>query len=157
MSKTQMIAEPGKQVIVVMRFFEAPRERVFKAYTNPKLIPQWWGPGRLTTTVDQMDVRPGGVWRFVQRDSHGDEFAFHGVFHTIESPGQIVDTFEFEGTPGHVLLETMTFEDHGNRTKLVGNIVFQSVEDRDSMIQSGMEAGQAESMDRLEQLLAAMG
>ena len=154
MTETILIAEPGVQEIVATRVFDAPRELVFKAITDPNLIPQWWGPRSLTTTVDKMEVKPGGIWRFVQRDAGGNEYAFHGVYHSIESPDRIVYTFEFEGVPGHVLLETVTFEDQDGKTKLVDQLVFQSVEDRDGMLMSGMEEGAAETMDRFAELLA---
>jgi len=154
MTEMILIAEPGVQEIVATRVFDAPRELVFKAITDPNLIPQWWGPRSLTTTVDKMEVKPGGIWRFVQRDAGGNEYAFHGVYHGIESPDRIVYTFEFEGVPGHVLLETVTFEDQDGKTKLVDQSVFQSVEDRDGMLMSGMEEGAAETMDRFAELLA---
>jgi len=102
-----------------------------------------------------MDVRPGGGWRFIQRDAAGNEFAFHGVYHEVVAPERIVGTFEFEGMPGHVALETSTLEDLGGRTRLTTISVFQTVEDRDGMAASGMELGASESMDRLEELLAS--
>ena len=148
-----LIAEPGKQEIILTRVFDAPRKRVFEACTDPSLISEWWGSGRFTTIVDKMDVRPGGMWRFINRDAEGNEYAFHGVYHEIRSPERIVDTFEFEGTPGHVSLETMTLEEQGGKTKLVTRSVFQSVQDRDEMVKSGMEEGAAETMDRLAELL----
>ncbi len=154
MTRANLIAEPGKQEIVITRVFDAPRERVFKTCTDPILIPQWWGPRNLTTTVDKMDVRPGGVWRFVQRDADDNEYAFKGVYHDITPPERLVFTFEFEGMPGHVLLETMTFEEDDGKTKLTDSSVFQTVEDRDGMLQSGMEQGATETMDRLAELLA---
>jgi uncharacterized protein YndB with AHSA1/START domain len=155
MNKTIVVAEPGKQELTITRIFDAPRELVFKACTDPDLIPQWWGPRYLTTTIDKMDAKPGGSWRFVQRDAEGHEFAFHGVYHTVRRPEQTVETFEFEGVPGHVTLESATLEDlGGGKTKLTVHSVFQSVEDRDGMIASGMEQGLAESHDRLEELLA---
>ena len=101
-----------------------PGRFCFKAYTDPKLIPQWWGPKRFTTIVDQMDVKPGGVWRFAQHDREGHEYAFHGVYHAILSPERIVSTFEFEGAPGHVSLETAIFEEHDGKTKLTGKVRF---------------------------------
>ncbi len=153
MTKTILIAEPGKQELFSTRTFDAPPERVFKAYTDPALIPQWWGPRHLTTTIDRMEAKSGGSWRFVQRDAEGHEFAFHGVYHEVKPPSRIVDTFEFEGTPGHVLLETATFEEQGAQTRLTVQVVYQSVEDRDGMIASGMEQGMDEGMDRLAELL----
>jgi uncharacterized protein YndB with AHSA1/START domain len=101
-----------------------------------------------------MDARPGGQWRFVQRDTAGHEYAFHGVYHEVRSPERIVDTFEFEGTPGHVSLETCLLEETGGRTKMTGRSVYQSVEDRDTMLEAGMEEGVLETMDRLAELLA---
>lgn len=151
---TTLIAEPGVQQIVLTRVFDAPRELVYKAMTDPTLIPNWWGPRRLSTIVEKMDVTPGGTWRFVQRDPEGQEFAFHGVYHEVQPPERLVYTFEFEGAPGHVLLETVTFEELDGKTKLTDTSVFQSVEDRDAMVQAGMESGAKESMDRLAELLA---
>ncbi len=154
MSRMNLIAEPGKQEVVVTREFAAPRQLVFKVSMDPELIPQWWGPSRLTTTVDKMEVRPGGRWRYVQRDREGNVFAFHGVFHDIVAPERVVQTFEFEGEPGHVVLETTTFEEQGGKTLMTIQDVYQSVEDRDGMVSSGMEEGEAESLERLDSLLA---
>ncbi len=156
---TNILAEPGKQEILVTREFDASRELVFKAFTDPKLIPQWWGPRNLSTEVDEMDARPGGRWRFINRDAEGNEYAFHGVYHEILAPKRVIDTFEFEGLPekGHVVLETMKLEAlPGGRTRLTAQSVFQSVADRDGMLQSGMEDGVNDTYDRLEELLKKM-
>ena len=155
-SGTRIIAERGKQEVIITRTFDAPRNIVFKAYTDRNLIPQWWGPKRFTTTIDKMDVKPGGQWRFVQRDAAGNEYAFHGVYHEVRSPERIVDTFEFEGMPGHVSLETCTLEEIGGKTKMTGRSVYQTVEDRDGMLKSGMEEGVFETMDRLAELLTKL-
>lgn len=155
MNKMNLTAEPGKQEIVITRAFDAPRELVFKAFTDPNGIPRWWGPRDLATIVDKMEVRAGGIWRFLNRDAAGNEFGFHGVYHSIDAPERLVYTFEFEGTPGHVLLETITFQEQNGKTLMTDRSVFQSVEDRDAMVQSGMESGAAETMDRLEALLAS--
>ncbi len=158
-NQTKILAEPGKQEIVITREFDAPRELVFKAVTDPKLVPQWWGPRYLTTEVDKMDVRPGGQWRFINRNAKGNEFGFHGVYHEILAPERIIDTFEFEGLPetGHVALETMKLEElPGGRTRLVTQSVYQTVADRDGVLQSGMEGGLNETYDRLEELLKKM-
>lgn len=155
-NQTTITAEPGKQEIVITREFEAPRELVFKAITDPELLPQWWGPRYLSTIIDKMDVRPGGQWRFIHRDAEGNEYAFHGVYHEVLAPERIIDTFEFEGLPetGHVTLETMKLEAlPGGRTRLVTQSVFQSLADRDGTLQSGMEAGINDTYDRLEELL----
>ncbi|MHC1754144.1 MAG: SRPBCC family protein [Methanosarcina sp.] len=156
MTKTNFIAEPGKQEIVMTRVFDAPRELVFKACTDPNLIPQWWGPKYLTTTVDRMDVKQGGIWRFIHHDADGNKYAFHGVYHEIMSPERLIYTFEFEPVPGHVSLETATFEEHDGKTKLTDRSVFQTIEDRDGMLQSGMEEGAVETWDRLAELLEKM-
>ncbi len=153
--KTVFTVEPGKQEVVITRVFDAPRDLVFKVFTDPNLVPEFWGPKDLTTTVEQMDVRPGGLWRFVQRDSMGSIFAFKGVYHEVVPPERLVYTFEFEGTPGHILLETVTFEElPGGRTKLTDKSVYQSVNDRDGMVQAGMELGATDTMERVAALLA---
>lgn len=156
MGKLKLVAEPGSHAIVMTRDFNAPRELVFRAYTDPTLIPQWWGPKSVTTTVDRMEVKKGGIWRYVQREANGSEYAFNGVFHEIVTPERIVQTFEFEPMAGHVLLETLTFEERNGKTTVNDLSVFQSVEDRNGMIQSGMESGSEESWDRFEELLRTM-
>ena len=156
-AKTQIIAEPGMPQIVMTREFDAPRELLFRAYTEPELLVQWLGPRRYTMILDRYDVRDGGTWRYIHRDSDGNEYGFHGVFHGTPSPdGGIVQTFEFEGAPGHVSLETLTFEEQDGRTLVRTNDVFQSVKDRDAMIQSGMEEGVNEGYERLDELLARL-
>jgi uncharacterized protein YndB with AHSA1/START domain len=154
MSDMKVVADPGTQEIVITRSFDAPRELVFKAFTDPDAVRQWWGLNSTETVVDRLEARPGGQWRFLERDGDGNEFGFHGVYHDLEAPERIVYTFEFEGMPGHVLLETLVFEDQGGRTLLTDTSVFQSVADRDGMLQSGMESGADESFGRLDDYLA---
>jgi len=154
MNKTQFSIPPGKQEIIMTRAFNAPRQRVFAAYTDPTLIPEWWGPRRYTTVVDRMEVKKGGVWRYVQRSPQGEEFAFNGVYHEITAPERLINTFEFEGLPGHVGLVITTFEEQDGQTILNEKSVFPSVEDRDGTIASGMEGGAIETMDRFEEVLA---
>lgn len=154
MNKSHLKVEPGKQEITGSRDFDAPRDLVFKAYTDATLIPQWWGPAQYKTTVELLDARPGGRWRFIQKDARGSEDAFHGVFHEVVPGEQIIQTFEYEGIPGHhVILETITFEDLDGRTRVTDQMVFQSVADRDGMVQAGMESGATESAERLTALL----
>jgi uncharacterized protein YndB with AHSA1/START domain len=139
------------------RTFEAPRDLVFKAFTDPKAVPQWWGPAKYKTTVEKMEVKFGGAWRFTQVDDDGKEFAFYGVFHEVTAPERLVQTFEFGGYPGHVSLDSMTLEEvPGGRTKINAVSVFQSVEDRDGMVQAGMEGGMEEGYMRLDGLPKAM-
>jgi uncharacterized protein YndB with AHSA1/START domain len=154
MSDLKIVADPGTHEIVVTRTFDAPRELVYKAFTDPDAVPQWWGQRASETIVDRLEARPGGSWRFVQRAEDGNEYGFHGVYHEATASERIVYTFEFEGMPGHVLLETITFEEQDGKTHMTDISVFQSVADRDGMLQSGMEGGAAESLDRLDEFLA---
>ena len=154
-NRTKITVEPGKQDIIIEREFDAPRELVFKALTRPELYAQWLGPHGFTTTIETFEPKNGGSWRYTQTDQEGNEFVFHGVNHEV-STERIISTFEFEGLPepGHVLLDTLKLEElPGNRTKLTDQSVFQSVEDRDGMMQSGMEQGIKESYERLEKVL----
>lgn len=154
MPKTEYVIEPGSQTITSTVILDAPRELVFKAYTDPKLFAQWWGPSRYQNRIEKFDSRPGGSWRVVQVGDDGSEHGFHGVNHDVAAPGRICQTFEYEGVPGHVALQTATFEDLGNKTRITAQIVFQSVMDRDGMVASGMRSGADESMERLAALLA---
>ncbi|MBA2597629.1 MAG: SRPBCC family protein [Chloroflexia bacterium] len=142
--------------IAMERVFDAPRELVFAAYTDPAHIPHWWGPRGLTTTVDTMDVRPGGTWRFVHRDQDGAEYGFHGEYREVVPPERLVSTFEFEGMPGHVLVDTATFTEVDGKTKVTVTSLFASGEDLQGMMDSGMEAGARESWDRLAELLSTL-
>jgi uncharacterized protein YndB with AHSA1/START domain len=156
MSKTQITAEPGIPQIVITREFDAPRDLVFRAYSDPELLVQWLGPRDLAMTIDRYDFRDGGTWRYVHKDAAGNEYGFHGVFHGTPSPDGIVQTFEFEGVPGHVALDTITLEQRGPRTLMRTVSSFQSVEDRDAMIASGMERGVHDSTERLAELLSRL-
>jgi uncharacterized protein YndB with AHSA1/START domain len=156
MGQTRIVAEPGVPQIVITREFAAPRELLFRAYTDPELLVQWLGPRRLTMTIERFEARHGGTWHYTHRDIDGTEYGFQGVFHGTPSVDGIVQTFEFEGWPGRVSLETLTFEDQGGKTLLRVSSVYQSVEDRDEMIASGMEEGFNEGIERLENLLANM-
>ncbi len=156
MGTTQITAVPGVPFIDMSREFDAPRDVVFRAHTDPDLLVQWLGPRRLKMVIDRYDVRDGGAWRYTHRDEDGSEYGFHGVFHGTPSPDGMVQTFEFEGAPGHVSLDSITLEDRDGRTMLRGHSVFQSVADRDAMIESGMEGGLNEGYDRLDELIAQL-
>ncbi len=151
-----MKAEPHSQEIITVCVINAPRELVFNAFIDAGLVERWWGPRDLRTIVDALDPWPGGKWRFLQYDANGGEYAFSGVYHTIQEPERIVQTFEFEGNPGHVILDTVIFEDLDGQTKIIDQSVFQSIADRDAMLGANMEAGTSESMDALAELMAAM-
>lgn len=156
MNKTIMTAVPGKQEIVITREFEAKRELVFRALTDPKFYVKWLGPRELKLKLEKFEPYNGGSYRFIHSDAKGNEFAFHGVYHDVTAPERIINTFEFEGLPesGHVVLETTKLEElPAKRTKLTTISVFQSVDDRDGMVASGMERGINDSYERLDELL----
>jgi uncharacterized protein YndB with AHSA1/START domain len=155
-NKTTVTAEPGKQEVFITREFDAPRELVFKAHTDPDLYAQWLGPRGYEMVLETFEPHSGGRYRYIHKDPQGNEYGFHGVFHEI-SEELMIQTFEFEGLPerGHVTLDTMRLEKlPGDRTRITVQSVFQSVEDRDGMIQSGMERGVREGYERLDERLA---
>lgn len=158
-NKTTIVAKKGMQDIIITREFDAPRELVFKAYTDPKLYVQWLGPRGYEMELKKFEPKSGGSWRYIHKDEKGNEFGFHGVNHLVQAPDMIIGTFEYEGMPekGHVALETARFEALPNgRTRVVANSVFQTVEDRDGMIKSGMERGVNDSHERLDELFAKL-
>jgi uncharacterized protein YndB with AHSA1/START domain len=155
---TIITAEPGKQELFITREFDAPRELVFKAHTDAQLYVQWLGPRGYEMVLETFEPYSGGRYRYIHKDQDGNEFSFHGVFHEI-SEDLMIQTFEFEGLPekGHVVLDTMRLEAlPGDRTRITIQSVYQSVADRDGMIQSGMERGVNEGYERLDELLAKM-
>ena len=157
-NKIVVTAEPGKQEVFVTREFDAPRDLVFKAHTDPKLYAQWLGPRGYERVLETFEPHSGGRYRYIHKDQNGNEFGFHGVFHEI-SKDLMIQTFEFEGLPepGHVTLDTMRLEDlPGGRTRVTIQSLFQSVADRDGMVQSGMEVGMREGYERLDELLETL-
>ena len=153
MSTTEISAPKGTPFIEMTREFDAPRDLVYRAYTEPELITQWLGPRKYEMALESWDVRNGGTWRYTHSDDQGNVYGFHGVFHGDPSPDGITQTFEFEGWPGNVSLETIRLEDVGGRTVVHNHSVYQTVEARDAMVESGMESGVNEGYDRLDELL----
>ncbi|TCO52327.1 SRPBCC family protein [Actinocrispum wychmicini] len=153
MNETTITAQPNTPFIDVVREFDATPAQVYRAWTDPDLIPQWLGPHGGTMELIEYDVTPGGRYRYIHRDTDG-EHGFRGVFHTVETNKQIVQTFQYDGWPNDVSLETLTFEDLGGRTRVHTHAVYPSVESRDGMIASGMETGVRDSMARLDEVLA---
>ncbi len=156
-NKTKIVADAGRQELYIIREFEAPRELVFKAFSDPKLLVQWLGPRDMTTEIDRMDSRSGGSYRFFSCTATGAKYGFNGVIHEVTAPERLIRTFEFEGLPerGHVSLEIATFEPlTGNRSKVTIQSIFRSVADRDGMVMSGMERGVVDSHNRLDELIA---
>jgi uncharacterized protein YndB with AHSA1/START domain len=156
MPTTQITAEPAVPQLVVVSEFAAPRDLLFRAYTDPDLLAQWLGPRGLTLTIDHIDPRHGGTWRYIGSDADGSKYSFHGVFHGAQSPDGIVQTLEFDGMPGHVCLETVTFTERGDTTLVTQNTVYQSVRDRDRALRFDMAEDINESIERLEDLLAQL-
>lgn len=158
MSKNNVQIDKENKVTTMERVFDAPRELLWKAHTDPTLIPQWWGPKNTETVVEKMEVREGGEWRYLHKgpDEKGQpaEYAFYGVYKEIKEPESITWTFNFEPIgPGHEITETVYFEDLGDgKTKLRTVSHYLSLEDLEGMIQSGMEDGATETWDRLEEL-----
>lgn len=155
-NKTKITAEPGKQELFIVREFDAPRELVFKAFSDPEILVRFLGPKNLKMHIDHYDFRSGGSYRYVHTDENGNAFGFNGAIHEVSAPERAIQTFEFEGMPqrGHVSLDTSLFEVlPGNRCRLTIQSVFRSVADRDGMVMSGMEGGLNEGFARLDELL----
>ena len=151
---TQIEAVPDLPVIRIVREFEAPPERVFRAYVDPDLFAQWCGPRSIDTTIDVWDARTGGEWRYTA--SRGDDFTagFWGSFHEVRLSERIVQTWAYDGEPDGVSLETVTFEAlDGGRCRVVGTSVVESIEIRDQMLRSGMDVGVREGYEQLDELL----
>ncbi|MEV8374666.1 SRPBCC family protein [Kribbella sp. NPDC056861] len=150
---TTISAPAGTPFVSVTRDFDATPAQLFRVQTDPALVAQWLGPRGLEMTIDEYDVRPGGRYRYVHKDEHG-EYAFRGVFHTVEPDTLVIQTFEWEGAPGEVCLERARYHRTDTGVRLHTESVFPSVEARDAAVQSGMEHGINDSMDRLAELLA---
>jgi uncharacterized protein YndB with AHSA1/START domain len=149
------VTTPAEREIRIERVFNAPRERVWKALTDPALIAQWWGRGN-ELVIERMELHRGGHWRFVEHSPHGVH-GFEGRYREVTPPERVVQTFEWDGMPGHVVIETMTLEDLGDgRTKLVNVSLFHTAEERDGMLQSGMEQGLNQSYAALDRVLAGL-
>ncbi|HEV8698535.1 MAG TPA: SRPBCC family protein [Candidatus Limnocylindrales bacterium] len=156
MSATKIDAPAGVPFIDITREFDAPRDLVYRAYTDPELLVQWLGPRKYKMTIESWEPRDGGKWRFIHSDDNGNAWSFHGVFHGEQTPDGMLQTWEFEGAPGHVSLEKLVLEEHDGKTTVRNHAVYQSIEARDAMIESGMEGGVNEGFERLEELLAQL-
>jgi uncharacterized protein YndB with AHSA1/START domain len=150
---TTITANSGEQVIDIERVVDAPVADVYRAYTDRALYAQWVGPRGYEMEVLKFDVRGGGEWAFVHHTPDGGAFGFHGSYHGVQPLERIVQTFEYEGVPGHVSLEAVSFEDLGGSTRIRVHTVFQSLEDRDGMVATGMAMGVTEGFEQLDELL----
>ena len=150
------VTAPGEREIRIERVFDAPRDRVWRAYTDPALIAQWWGRGN-TLVIERFEPERGGHWRFVEHTAEGVH-GFEGRFREVTPQDRIVQTFEWDGMPGYVVLETAELEDLGNgRTRVVNTSLFFTPEERDGMLHSGMAEGLGQSYAALDRLLASIG
>jgi uncharacterized protein YndB with AHSA1/START domain len=150
------ITTPADREVRIERIFHAPREKVWRAVTDPALVAKWWGRGN-QLDIERMEVKRGGHWRYVEH-AHGQTHGFEGRYREVVPPSRIERTFEWDGMPGHVAVETMTLEDLGDgRTRLVSLSLFHTTEDRDGMLQSGMESGVNESYAALDEVLESLG
>jgi uncharacterized protein YndB with AHSA1/START domain len=150
------VTTPSDREIVMTREFDAPRELVFEAHSSCEHMSRWWGPRKYEVAECDMDFRPGGKWRIVQRGSDGQEHEFSGEFREIVRPERIVWTFVYGGFPDSVSVQTLTLDEHDGKTTLTAIAAFDTVDERDGTLASGMEGGAAESMDRLDELLESL-
>jgi len=153
-SNKAKVSTPSDREIRIERVFAAPRDRVWRAMTDPALVAQWWGRGN-TLVIERFEVTRGGHWRFVEHAPDGSEHGFEGRFREVTPPERIVQTFEWDGMPGHVAVEHTTLEDLGDgRTKLTTVSLFHTTAERDGMLHSGMEGGVNQSYEALDAVLA---
>jgi uncharacterized protein YndB with AHSA1/START domain len=155
-NETTIAADPVLPTIVITREFDAPPDRVFRAYTDPELVVQWLGPRRLRMEIEEYDVRTHGAYRFRHVDVDGTVHGFHGTFHEVRQDERIVQTFTWDGAPDGVSLDTALFEDLGGRTRVTTTSLVDSLEARDGILASGMAGGLDEGYQRLDELLAAL-
>ena len=157
-SSALKVTLPSDREIVLTRDFDAPRDLVFEAFVQPEHIGRWWGHRDSTLSVCQVDLRPGGAWRFVIRKANGVEEPFRGEYREINRPEKLVYTFMYDvdgfRDPGGLV--TDEFREKGKGTTLVETMLFPSLESRDGTLNAGMVAGAEESLDRLAELLAEL-
>jgi uncharacterized protein YndB with AHSA1/START domain len=152
--ETRIVADPDVPLVRITREFDARKELVFRAHTDPELVVQWQGPNGIEARIDHYDCRTGGSYRYVHTHA-GAEYGFHGSFHEVRPSELIVQTFTYEGFPDGVALERLVFEDlGGGRTRLVATSLVDSFEGRDAFLATGMETGVREGYERLDALLA---
>ena len=155
-TRSAVVTLPGSTQIMITRQFDAPRHLVYRAWTTPDLIRRWWAGDRGEVTSAEVDLRPGGRWRYVMTANGGFEVAFHGEYREIVPDERIVSTEVFEGMPDAAAVSTVTFADQDGRTTLTVLVEHTSQEHRDMHLGGGMEAGMNESFDHLEQVAASL-
>ena len=155
-SGTAVVTLPTDTEILITREFDAPKHLVYKAWTTPELIKRWWSGDRGKVTIAEVDLRVGGTWRYVMTANGGFEVAFHGQHREIVPNERIVSTEVYEGMPEAEAVNTSTFTEKNGRTILTLLMQLASKEDRDTVINSGMEGGMQEAMDHLEQVAVSL-
>lgn len=152
------VAVKSDREVELTRVFDAPRRLVWEALSKAEHVPRWWGPRGTTMVSCDFDFRPGGAYRFVLRTADGNEEAFRGEIREVDPPERIVQTFEYEGMPGAITVETLTLTEQDGKTTLTASSIYEgmSMEDLDAMLKSGMEYGAAETYDRLEEFLRTL-
>lgn len=152
-TSSSTVTKPSDREIRIERIFDAPRDEVWRACTDPELVAQWWGRGN-KLVIEKLEMVRGGHWRFVEHSDQGVH-GFEGRYREVTPPERLVQTFEWDGMPGYVIINSVTFEDLGDgRTKIVTTSLFHTQEERDGMLNSGMEQGMNESYAALDRLLA---
>ena len=150
------LSKPTDYTIRIEREFDARRERVWQAYTDPRLLAQWWGRGN-RLVIERYELERGGHWRFVEHSEDHGVHGFEGRYREVKAPERISMTFEWDGMPGDPVITTAVFEDMGDgRTRVVSTMQFFTPEQRDGMLHSGMEVGMNQSYAALDALLARM-
>jgi uncharacterized protein YndB with AHSA1/START domain len=155
-SGTATVTLPTDEQILITREFDAPRNLVYRAWTTPDLVRRWWSGNHGEVTIAEIDLRVGGMWRYVMVTNDGFEVAFHGEYREIVPSERIVSTEVFEGMPDAAALNTLTFAEVDGRTTLTILAQHKSKDDRDAHVNSGMEAGMQQSMDLLEQVAVSL-
>jgi uncharacterized protein YndB with AHSA1/START domain len=155
-SGTATVTLPTDEQILITREFDAPRNLVYRAWTTPDLVRRWWSGNHGEVTIAEIDLRVGGMWRYVMVTNDGFEVAFHGEYREIVPSERIVSTEVFEGMPDAAALNTLTFAEVDGRTTLTILVQHKSKDDRDAHVNSGMEAGMQQSMDLLEQVAVSL-
>lgn len=150
-----IVTLPSDLEILITRTFDAPKHLVFEAWTTPSLVRRWWGFETSPLAICDIDLRPGGNWRYVTRDGDGTELGWHGIYREIEAPDRLVSTEVFEGYPDGEAVNTLTLVEQNGTTVLTVSVLHSSRENRDGHVDSGMERGLQHSLDRVDDLLTA--
>jgi uncharacterized protein YndB with AHSA1/START domain len=159
-SGTATVTLPTDTQILITREFDAPKHLVYRAWTTPELVKRWWHANRGEVTLAEIDLRVGGMWRYVSRSEDGFEVGFHGEYREIVPNERLVTTEAYEGIPDadeHAALDTLTLTESDGRTTLTVLVEHPTKEGRDAHINSGMEAGMQDAMDLLEEVAVSLG